>query len=140
MSELQTQSLFIGVPSMAYHKAVKEALNALYHHPDDAVRADADRWLQEFQGFLDAWQVLYVMLIVVFLFFHFWWVFVRLSEACESWWIRFWFKSFELFGIVIMYFFPFSVFSFHFDENWVFEKFEERVFVNANVNNSKFRV
>ncbi|CAO2818179.1 unnamed protein product [Amaranthus hypochondriacus] len=36
---------------------VKEALNALYHHPDDAVRMQADRWLQEFQRTLDAWQV-----------------------------------------------------------------------------------
>lgn len=36
---------------------VKEALSALYHHPDDAVRARADRWLQEFQHTIDAWQV-----------------------------------------------------------------------------------
>ena len=36
---------------------VKEALNALYHHPDDAVRMQADRWLQEFQRTIDAWQV-----------------------------------------------------------------------------------
>ncbi|XP_071710316.1 transportin MOS14-like isoform X1 [Rutidosis leptorrhynchoides] len=36
---------------------VKEALNALYHHPDDAVRTQADQWLQKFQRTLDAWQV-----------------------------------------------------------------------------------
>uniref|UniRef100_A0A0E0BBQ4 Importin N-terminal domain-containing protein n=1 Tax=Oryza glumipatula TaxID=40148 RepID=A0A0E0BBQ4_9ORYZ len=37
--------------------AVKEALAALYHHPDDATRTAADRWLQQFQHTLDAWQV-----------------------------------------------------------------------------------
>ncbi|KAG2293291.1 hypothetical protein Bca52824_039960 [Brassica carinata] len=42
---------------MEHENAVKEALNALYHHPDDTVRAQADRWLQNFQGTLDAWQV-----------------------------------------------------------------------------------
>ncbi|KAL8141960.1 hypothetical protein V2J09_014992 [Rumex salicifolius] len=36
---------------------VKEALNALYHHPDDSVRMQADRWLQDFQRTIDAWQV-----------------------------------------------------------------------------------
>lgn len=36
---------------------MKEALNALYHHPDDTVRMQADRWLQDFQRTLDAWQV-----------------------------------------------------------------------------------
>ncbi|KAL5224275.1 hypothetical protein ABZP36_010914 [Zizania latifolia] len=36
---------------------VKEALAALYHHSDDAVRTAADRWLQQFQHTLDAWQV-----------------------------------------------------------------------------------
>ncbi|XBJ24016.1 hypothetical protein VPH35_001987 [Triticum aestivum] len=36
---------------------VKEALAALYHHPDDTIRAAADRWLQKFQHTLDAWQV-----------------------------------------------------------------------------------
>jgi transportin-3 len=36
---------------------VKEALAALYHHPDAAIRTAADRWLQEFQHTLDAWQV-----------------------------------------------------------------------------------
>jgi len=36
---------------------VKEALAALYHHPDDSIRTAADRWLQEFQHTLDAWQV-----------------------------------------------------------------------------------
>lgn len=41
---------------------VKEALNALYHHPDDAVRMQADRWLQEFQRTLDAWQVLWLFI------------------------------------------------------------------------------
>jgi len=41
---------------MEHEKAVKEALNALYHHPDDTVRVQADRWLQNFQGTLDAWQ------------------------------------------------------------------------------------
>lgn len=41
---------------MEHQNAVKEALNALYHHPDDTVRVQADRWLQNFQGTLDAWQ------------------------------------------------------------------------------------
>jgi hypothetical protein len=44
---------------MELQNTVKEALNALYHHPDDAVRLQADRWLQEFQRTLDAWQVLH---------------------------------------------------------------------------------
>ncbi|KAE8124129.1 hypothetical protein FH972_019038 [Carpinus fangiana] len=42
---------------MELQNTVKEALNALYHHPDDAVRMQADRWLQDFQRTLDAWQV-----------------------------------------------------------------------------------
>ncbi|ONK70738.1 uncharacterized protein A4U43_C04F1020 [Asparagus officinalis] len=42
---------------MDLQNTVKEALNALYHHPDDAVRAQADRWLQDFQHSIDAWQV-----------------------------------------------------------------------------------
>ncbi|GMH21453.1 hypothetical protein Nepgr_023295 [Nepenthes gracilis] len=42
---------------MELQNTVKEALNALYHHPDDGVRMQADRWLQEFQRTLDAWQV-----------------------------------------------------------------------------------
>ncbi|CAI0549559.1 unnamed protein product [Linum tenue] len=41
---------------MELQNSVKEALNALYHHPDDAVRMEADRWLQSFQRTLDAWQ------------------------------------------------------------------------------------
>jgi hypothetical protein len=44
---------------MELQNTVKEALNALYHHPDDAVRMQADRWLQDFQRTLDAWQVLH---------------------------------------------------------------------------------
>ncbi|KAL6883266.1 hypothetical protein ACP4OV_010680 [Aristida adscensionis] len=36
---------------------LKEALTALYHHPDATIRTAADRWLQEFQHTLDAWQV-----------------------------------------------------------------------------------
>ena len=36
---------------------VKDALAALYHHPDHSIRTAADRWLQEFQHTLDAWQV-----------------------------------------------------------------------------------
>lgn len=43
---------------MDLQNTVKEALNALYHHPDDAVRMQADRYLQDFQRTLDAWQVL----------------------------------------------------------------------------------
>ncbi|KAK4752903.1 hypothetical protein SAY87_021701 [Trapa incisa] len=43
--------------SMELQNTVKEALNALYHHPDDAIRAQADQWLQEFQRTIDAWQV-----------------------------------------------------------------------------------
>uniref|UniRef100_A0A2P2MLS6 Transportin-3-like n=1 Tax=Rhizophora mucronata TaxID=61149 RepID=A0A2P2MLS6_RHIMU len=42
---------------MELQNSVKEALSALYHHPDDAVRMEADRWLQGFQRTLDAWQV-----------------------------------------------------------------------------------
>uniref|UniRef100_A0A2N9EA88 Importin N-terminal domain-containing protein n=1 Tax=Fagus sylvatica TaxID=28930 RepID=A0A2N9EA88_FAGSY len=42
---------------MELQNTVKEALNALYHHPDDTVRMQADRWLQDFQRTLDAWQV-----------------------------------------------------------------------------------
>lgn len=42
---------------MELQNTVKEALNVLYHHPDDAVRSQADRWLQNFQRTLDAWQV-----------------------------------------------------------------------------------
>lgn len=43
---------------MELQNTVKEALNALYHHPDDAVRMHADRWLQDFQRTIDAWQVI----------------------------------------------------------------------------------
>ncbi|KAH7550395.1 hypothetical protein JRO89_XS13G0184600 [Xanthoceras sorbifolium] len=43
--------------SLELQNTVKEALNALYHHPDDAVRMQADRWLQDFQRTIDAWQV-----------------------------------------------------------------------------------
>nr|XP_010906804.1 transportin MOS14 isoform X1 [Elaeis guineensis] len=42
---------------MELQNTVKEALSALYHHPDDTVRARADRWLQDFQHTIDAWQV-----------------------------------------------------------------------------------
>ncbi|KAM0982545.1 hypothetical protein ACFX2I_015414 [Malus domestica] len=42
---------------MELQNTVKEALNALYHHPDDGVHLQADRWLQDFQRTLDAWQV-----------------------------------------------------------------------------------
>ncbi|GMQ10379.1 hypothetical protein CsSME_00053399 [Camellia sinensis var. sinensis] len=42
---------------MELQNTVKEALNALYHHPDDAVRMQADRWLQDFQRTIDAWQI-----------------------------------------------------------------------------------
>lgn len=42
---------------MDLQNTVKEALNALYHHPDDSVRMQADRYLQDFQRTLDAWQV-----------------------------------------------------------------------------------
>eukprot|EP01018_Ginkgo_biloba_P004333 Gb_28911 [translate_table: standard] len=34
-----------------------EALKALYHHPDQQIRRDANRWLQDFQRNVDAWQV-----------------------------------------------------------------------------------
>ncbi|KAJ0970466.1 hypothetical protein J5N97_023343 [Dioscorea zingiberensis] len=42
---------------MDLQNMVKEALGILYHHPDDAVRTRADRWLQDFQRTIDAWQV-----------------------------------------------------------------------------------
>lgn len=57
-SELLFQIL-VHEPSMELQNTVKEALNALYHHPDDTVRMQADRWLQDFQRTLDAWQVLH---------------------------------------------------------------------------------
>ncbi|KAL3618005.1 hypothetical protein CASFOL_038326 [Castilleja foliolosa] len=41
---------------MELQNTVKQALNMLYHHPDDAVRMEADLWLQKFQRTIDAWQ------------------------------------------------------------------------------------
>lgn len=52
---------------MELQNTVKEALNALYHHPDDSVRIQADRWLQDFQRTIDAWQVLLLPFLLVFL-------------------------------------------------------------------------
>ncbi|XP_050379254.1 transportin MOS14 [Argentina anserina] len=43
--------------AMEHQNLVKQALTALYHHPDDAVRMEADHFLQKFQKTLDAWQV-----------------------------------------------------------------------------------
>ena len=51
---------------MELQNTVKEALNALYHHPDDAFRMQADRWLQDFQRTLDAWQVLVSITSLIF--------------------------------------------------------------------------
>ncbi|KAJ7520942.1 hypothetical protein O6H91_19G031100 [Diphasiastrum complanatum] len=34
-----------------------EALQALYHHPDPEIRLTANRWLENFQQTVDAWQV-----------------------------------------------------------------------------------
>lgn len=34
-----------------------EAVQALYHHPDPEIRKSADRWLEDFQYTMDAWQV-----------------------------------------------------------------------------------
>jgi transportin-3 len=34
-----------------------EALQALYHHPDPQIRTAANRWLDEFQHTMEAWQV-----------------------------------------------------------------------------------
>ncbi|CAN1753553.1 Transportin MOS14, partial [Linum perenne] len=51
LCEIETRSF-----PMELQNTVKEALNALYRHPDDAVRMEADRWLQSFQRTLDAWQ------------------------------------------------------------------------------------
>ncbi|XP_015581100.1 transportin MOS14 [Ricinus communis] len=42
---------------MDHQKAVKEALNALYHHPDEVLRSKADEYLQDIQRSIDAWQV-----------------------------------------------------------------------------------
>ncbi|KAK6924921.1 hypothetical protein RJ641_009247, partial [Dillenia turbinata] len=42
---------------MELQDTVKQALNALYHHEDDSVRIQADRWPQDFQRTIDAWQV-----------------------------------------------------------------------------------
>jgi hypothetical protein len=33
-----------------------EALQALYHHPDPQIRTAANRWLDEFQHTMEAWQ------------------------------------------------------------------------------------
>ncbi|KAH7662701.1 transportin-3 protein [Dioscorea alata] len=43
--------------SIDLQNTVKEALGVLYHHPDDVLRSRADRWLQDFQRTIDAWQV-----------------------------------------------------------------------------------
>jgi hypothetical protein len=43
---------------MNLQKTVIDALAALYHGTDDAMRVQADRWLQDFQHTIDAWQVL----------------------------------------------------------------------------------
>lgn len=53
---------------MELQNTVKEALNALYHHPDDAVRMQADRWLQDFQRTIDAWQVILAEIAAFFIF------------------------------------------------------------------------
>lgn len=57
---LEVWGIFGG--KMELQNTVKEALNALYHHPDDAVRMQADRWLQNFQRTIDAWQVRFLSL------------------------------------------------------------------------------
>ncbi|KAH9299653.1 hypothetical protein KI387_031335, partial [Taxus chinensis] len=36
---------------------LQDALRALYHHPDAPVRREANKWLQEFQRNIEAWQV-----------------------------------------------------------------------------------
>lgn len=51
---------------MDLQNTVKNALNALYHHEDDAVRMQADLWLQEFQRTIDAWQVQIFFFIYIF--------------------------------------------------------------------------
>ncbi|XP_020519422.1 transportin MOS14 isoform X2 [Amborella trichopoda] len=43
--------------SSELQSTLKEALNALYHHPDPEVQRQAERWLQDFQRSIDAWQV-----------------------------------------------------------------------------------
>ena len=58
LEELELRFRLVSGSSMELQNTVKEALNALYHHPDDAFRMQADRWLQDFQRTLDAWQVL----------------------------------------------------------------------------------
>jgi transportin-3 len=35
-----------------------EAVQALYHHPDPEVRKNANRWLEDFQYTMEAWQVI----------------------------------------------------------------------------------
>ena len=40
---------------------LQEALKALYHHPDQQIRKDTNRWLQEFQRNMEAWQVCIVI-------------------------------------------------------------------------------
>lgn len=37
--------------------ALLEALNALYHHADPAVKDQANKWLEQWQQSPDAWQV-----------------------------------------------------------------------------------
>lgn len=51
---------------MDLQNTVKNALNALYHHEDDAVRMQADLWLQEFQRTIDAWQVQIFLFLFIF--------------------------------------------------------------------------
>ena len=53
---------------------MKEALNALYHHPDNTLRMQADRWLQDFQRTLDAWQVLLSIFFALLLRFEGFWI------------------------------------------------------------------
>ena len=38
-------------------ETLTQALHALYHNPDPAVKEQANRWIQEFQTTPDAWNV-----------------------------------------------------------------------------------
>eukprot|EP01018_Ginkgo_biloba_P002740 Gb_11037 [translate_table: standard] len=43
--------------SQDVRNTLQEALKALYHHPEQQVRKQANEWLQEFQRTVEAWQV-----------------------------------------------------------------------------------
>ena len=53
--QVQTQDSFVAV-TMA-EQQLFEALQALYHHPDEKVKKQADEWLEAWQQAPEAWQI-----------------------------------------------------------------------------------